>query len=195
MAVFFRVLLLVTSYFVGSIPTGYWFANWIFGVDVTKKGSGSIGATNVARVLGDKRFFLGIFFLDFLKAAGFLWLCRYFAIDFLGLNFLFILAVGLLLGNSYSIFLGFNGGKGVATTLGVLAALYPIKFILIFLIIWLFILLVAKSVDVASLVAFLFLLIFSFFVFDFSSINLLFIVFVNLWICFRHKENIKRLCI
>jgi len=190
-----KALLLVASYFVGSVPTGYWFANCLFGVDVTKKGSGNIGATNVARVLGDKRFFFGIFFLDFLKAAGFLWICKYFAINFLGLDFLFILAVGLLLGNSYSIFLGFNGGKGVATTLGILAVLYSFKFILIFLIPWLFVLLIVKSVDVASLIAFLLLLIFSCFVFAFSSTNLLFLIFVNFWIWFRHRENIKRLWI
>ncbi len=188
-------LLLVASYFVGSIPTGYWFAKYMFGVDVTKKGSGNIGATNVARVLGDKRFFFVIFFLDFLKAAGFLWICKYFAIDFLGLDFLFIIAVGLLVGNAYSIFLRFSGGKGVATALGVLAVLYSAKFIIIFLIIWLFVLVVAKSVDVASLVSFLFLLFFSCFVFAFSSTNLLFLIFVNLWIWFRHRENIKRLCI
>ena len=55
------------SYLVGSVPTGYWFAKHFFNIDITERGSGNIGATNIGRVFG-KKYFALIFLIDFLKA-------------------------------------------------------------------------------------------------------------------------------
>ncbi len=109
------------AYLIGSIPFGYLIARTIGGVDIRTVGSGNIGATNVGRVLGF-RFFVAVFLLDFLK--GFL--PTRFLLDSFGAT-LFNLPVGVavatILGHNFPIFLGFKGGKGVATSLGAVSAL------------------------------------------------------------------------
>ncbi|HBS48477.1 TPA: acyl-phosphate glycerol 3-phosphate acyltransferase [Candidatus Dependentiae bacterium] len=179
----------ILGYFVGSIPTGYLFTNYLFGVDITQKGSGNIGATNVARIFGKKFFFL-IFFLDAGKAFLFLLLCRYFVCDF---NFLFLIAVFILLGNAYSPFLRFRGGKGVATSFGLLLFLYPLYLLLPAVWVWIFIFALSKRVDISSLFSFLFILIFSLFIVSPLSYDFIFLLFVFIFVSFRHVSNIKNL--
>ena len=128
-------LLILISYLIGSVPSGYWFAKIFFGIDVTKHGSGNIGATNVARVLKNKKYFFLIFFFDFVKS----FLTLFVSAKFLNVDLpwrvvplwkvipygLLLLSVFLILGNAHSIFLQFRGGKCVATTLGILSFLFP----------------------------------------------------------------------
>ncbi len=115
------LLPLALAYLVGSIPFGYLIARTIAGVDIRTLGSGNIGATNVGRVLGF-RFFVAVFLLDFLK--GYL-PTRFFPSAFgLGWPDLPVgVAVAAILGHNFPIFLGFKGGKGVATSLGAVWAL------------------------------------------------------------------------
>ena len=154
-------MLSIFSYLIGSIPTGFWFAKYFFNIDVTKYGSGNIGATNVARVLGSKKYFFLIFLLDFFKAFFALLIFNIFLKNFFisnfASNFLLIFAVFLLIGNAYSVFLKFKGGKGVATTLGICAFILPFGLFVLFLLSWLAILIFAKRVDVASVCSVLFL--------------------------------------
>ena len=69
---FSKILFLISAYLVGSIPTGYLFAKYFFDCDITQEGSGNIGATNIGRVLGRRKYFFLIFFLDSFKAYGLL---------------------------------------------------------------------------------------------------------------------------
>lgn len=112
--------LIPLGYLAGSIPFGLVIARAIAGVDVRKAGSGNIGATNVLRVVGSKAGALTLV-LDALKGWAPVALGR-----FLGMSDLLVAAIGLaaFLGHLYPPFLGFRGGKGVATALGVLLALF-----------------------------------------------------------------------
>lgn len=114
-------LALALAYLVGSIPFGYLIGRWVGKVDIRTVGSGNIGATNVGRVLGF-RFFVAVFALDFAKG--------YLPTRFLpgplapGAPDLPVgVAVAAILGHNFPIFLGFKGGKGVATSLGAVWAL------------------------------------------------------------------------
>lgn len=116
------IVILLGAYLVGSIPTGYVVGRLCGVSDIRQHGSGTIGATNVARILG-KKFFPIIFLADVLKAAGYMALVSYLGIS----QPVFLSAACMLvLGNIYSIFLGGDGGKGVATSIGVFAVVQPL---------------------------------------------------------------------
>ncbi len=189
----------IISYIIGSIPTGYWFTKYLFGIDITKSGSKSIGATNVARILKDKKYFLIIFFLDFFKAV----LCLFFLTFLLSnyfqpvllANFLILNAIILLVGNSYSIFVNFKGGKGVATTLAIILFFYSFKLFLIFIGFWAIVLFYTKKIFIASLFAMYLVTCLYFFFFFESHLALLFLFFLSLWLTFRHITNIKKILI
>lgn len=136
---------LIGAYLIGSIPTGYLVAQWAGIADIRKHGSGNIGATNVARTLGIHFFFI-VFFIDALKAFGYM---RYMQSMTHDLLTHYLLAVALLLGNIFSLFLEFRGGKGVATSVGIGLALMPSLFLYV-LGIWLAILAMIKTVGIAS---------------------------------------------
>ncbi len=119
--------LMPAAYLVGSIPFGL-IVGLSRGVDPRKAGSGNIGATNVGRLLGG-RFFALVFILDMLKGlipmlAG-AFVLR--GVEPAAATYLFWLGVGFacIAGHMHSIFLGFKGGKGVATSSGVILGLYP----------------------------------------------------------------------
>lgn len=189
----------LVSYLIGSIPTGYWFAKYFFNIDITERGSGNIGASNIGRVFG-KKYFALVFLIDFLKA--FLTL---YAIDMItgwggldhtcGQKLLIFNAFALLLGNAYSIFLNFKGGKGVATTAGILACLFPFKLLLVFACLWVLVLAITHRPFIASLfAAYLSCIIFYFIFLENTNIYLFyFLIFVCVWLTFRHMENIRRM--
>lgn len=126
---------ILVGYLVGSIPSGVLVSKFISKVDVREYGSGKIGATNVLRTAGKKAAAL-VLFLDLLKGA----LAVIFAGLIVGRNYLVIgedFGLGLLVaqvlaalasivGHNWSVFLGFKGGRGVATFFGGLAALCPV---------------------------------------------------------------------
>lgn len=108
------------AYLCGSVPFGY-FAGRLRGVDLRKEGSGNIGATNAARVLG-KPWGVAVFALDFLKGFAPALLARIW-----GMPELVQVGAGLcaILGHNFPVWLGFRGGKGIATSAGAIVALYP----------------------------------------------------------------------
>jgi len=138
------LLLSLLAYVIGGIPTGYLIARMRGIVDIRNYGSGNIGATNAARVLGWPYFVL-IFFLDAGKAFLFVFVLKaYFdPIQCYGA------ATCLLLGNIFSPFLQGRGGKGVATLSGLLAALHPFV-VMLMLCIWVLVLLLIRIVGIAS---------------------------------------------
>lgn len=112
---------LIAAYLVGSIPFGLIFGYLIKGVDIRRHGSRNIGATNAARVIGWKWFPL-VLLLDAAKGAG-PCLAGELLRDSAGVDLALLAAIGALLGHFYSVFIGFKGGKGVATGLGVVLVL------------------------------------------------------------------------
>lgn len=115
-----NLCLIFAAYFLGSIPFGWLIARGIKGVDIRTLGSGNIGASNVSRVCG--RFWgRTTLVLDAAKGAGptafALWVSRPELAAALGL--------AAVLGHCWSVFLGFKGGKGVATSAGVMAVMVP----------------------------------------------------------------------
>ena len=114
------VLTLVVAYLIGSIPTGYIVVKLLKGEDIRKIGSGSTGATNVKRVLG-KGWFFGVMLMDAFKGALPVVIAKHFDFE---IGLLAVLAaVAVLIGHSKSIFLGFTGGKSVASGVGTILAL------------------------------------------------------------------------
>lgn len=116
------LIALALSYALGSIPTGLWLGLWLRGIDIRLHGSKNIGATNTMRVLGRQ---LGATALALDIAKGIvpvLFFSRAAAWEHLPLA----CGVAAILGHSFSVFLGFRGGKGVATSTGVFAALLPL---------------------------------------------------------------------
>jgi acyl phosphate:glycerol-3-phosphate acyltransferase len=150
------VLLLLGAYFLGGVPFGYLVARWR-GVDIFAQGSGNIGATNVGRVLG-RRFGLLVFALDFAKgalpvAAGLALAGRLdpstpIPPDVYGVG----AGLAALLGHLFSPYLGFRGGKGVATGAGVVVVLFPVA-ALGALLAWIAVVSATRTVSLASLTA------------------------------------------
>lgn len=122
-----RLIFVIFSYLVGSIPFGLLLAR-AKGVDVRKKGSGNIGATNVARCVG-KAYGVATLVLDFSK--GFFPILIYFSVwgRHTGDPLAGLVGLSSVLGHCFSIFLLGKGGKGVATAAGVVLALSPTAFL------------------------------------------------------------------
>ena len=179
--------ILILSYLLGSIPNGLIFGKLIWHKDLRQFGSKNIGATNAWRVLGRQAGIL-IFLLDFLKGALSVKLAEIFIGDAWAIICAGIFAI---LGHTFSIFLKFHGGKGVATGLGVIAMMMPKVTAIVFLI-WLAIFIVTRYVSVASIIAAVSTPILAF-IFDEPKEFVLFGLAAALFIIFRHRENILRL--
>jgi glycerol-3-phosphate acyltransferase PlsY len=140
----------LASYVIGASPFGYLAGKW-HGVDIREHGSGNIGATNVLRVLG-KRTGLPVFALDMLKGWLPVMITRW-VLDARGIpsDWPAILAgVGAVLGHNFTFWLNFRGGKGIATSSGVLLALLPIP-LAAALATWLLLFFATRYVAVASI--------------------------------------------
>ena len=128
---------LVLGYLSGSLPWGLWLGRWLRGVDVRTLGSKNLGATNVYRSLGPG-IGIAVLLLDIAKGGLPVWLVPGLAVaaGFPGGPEWCRLAVGLaaVLGHVFTVFAGFQGGKGVATTVGVLLALSPPAFLVFVLV-------------------------------------------------------------
>ena len=148
------VLSCIASYLFGSLPFGLWVGLITKGVDIRTLGSHNIGATNVLRVLGVGPGLL-VFALDTLKGGAVLAFIKIlFNMQNMSIPIWWqiIIVLCAIFGHTYSIFLKFKGGKGVATTLGALLALNPLV-AAIGLSIWVIILILTKYVSLASIIA------------------------------------------
>lgn len=188
------ILTIITAYLIGSIPFGYLIVKKYKGIDIRKIGSGNIGATNVKRVAG-RKFSLIVQTLDMLK--GFLPVVTLsLTYQYINYNFsknllLSIVCLATILGHNYTLFLGFKGGKGVATTVGAIIYILPIPTFCGILSYGLLKLL-TKVVSIKSL-ALSFVIFITTLVLNYSiELTMLsFLAFILIMI--RHKDNIKRL--
>jgi glycerol-3-phosphate acyltransferase PlsY len=141
-------LIALGAFLLGSIPTGYLVAR-AKGVDIRRHGSGNIGATNVFRTLG-KPLGILVFFIDALKGFSAVWLANHFgqACPWTGI----VAAVAAIAGHNYTPWLGFKGGKGIATSAGVLLALMPWA-VLIIAAVWFTVFKISRYVSLASICA------------------------------------------
>ena len=179
------VLLSALAFLLGSLPTGLIVAR-IKGVDLKNAGSGNIGATNVLRTTGKGAALLTLTG-DSLKGVCAVLIARYF-----GSGVLFEGLVGLcaVLGHNFSLFLKFKGGKGVATSLGVLT-IYSPQTGLFTIIIWLMTVLITRYSSLGALVSFG-LLPLSALVLD-SREKMPVLLALTVLIFIRHRDNISRI--
>ena len=141
---------LLLGYLLGSVPFGF-IAGRFNGIDIRAHGSGNIGATNVWRVCG-WRFGLPVFILDALKGVAAIWLGVRFAYPEPSQLFSIVCAAGCILGHSFPVWLKFKGGKGVATSLGVMIGLMPFPTLIVFAV-WALIFKASGYVSLASIIA------------------------------------------
>lgn len=182
------LLLLVAAYLVGSIPSS-WIAGRLARVDLTERGSGNLGGTNVFRVLG-MSYALPVVVVD--VAKGFVPAWFFAAWDGHPAGQL-ALAYGLcaIAGHVWSVFLGFRGGKGVATSGGVLIALVPVA-ALVGLLVWGGTVLLTRTVSVASLTAATALPVVAWLL-DAEPEKVSFTVVLAVLVWWTHRSNVRRL--
>jgi glycerol-3-phosphate acyltransferase PlsY len=187
---------IIISYLLGSIPTAYILGRALRGIDIRKFGSGNVGATNAFRVLGP-RWGIAVLILD--AAKGIIpvtLLANYLQIYWSNSSIILRIILGLvcICGHNWTLFLRFKGGKGVATTLGVLAGLGIIVVelrlvLLLVILVWLVIFLLFRVVSVASVLSAVSLPVFMF-VLKQSKELIILSVILSLLIVIRHKKNL-----
>ena len=175
------------SYLLGSIPNGLILGKAIWGVDLRQHGSKNIGATNAWRTIG-KAGGISIFVLDFLKGA----ISAYLGLHLGGSELAGVLCgILAIAGHSWSVFLAFKGGKGVATGLGVIAALMPEVTLIVFAV-WFAIVYFTGYVSLGSIVGAALVPILTLF-FGLHTEFLILGLIAAVFIIYRHKSNIERL--
>jgi acyl phosphate:glycerol-3-phosphate acyltransferase len=146
------VLVLVAAYLLGSIPFGYLIVRAKEGADVRETGSGGTGATNVTRKAGKKAGIITLL-LDAAKGAAAVLLARWLLTDDLGINWWTAAAsIVAVIGHCFPVWLGFRGGKGVATGVGVFLALSPLA-VAIALLVFIFVVWLTRYVSLGSITA------------------------------------------
>jgi glycerol-3-phosphate acyltransferase PlsY len=183
--------LLLAAYLLGSVPYGY-LAGRCCGKDLRREGSGNIGATNALRVLG-KPWGYSVFFLDFCKG--------FFPVLLLKLNgvpevLTVACAVLLIVGHNFPVWLGFRGGKGIATSAGVILALFPPLVFFSALAGWILLFFLTRYVSVASLTAAFLISVSALFLWFQGSLSGLLLgvaLVLALMALLRHRSNIGRL--
>ena len=196
-----RILLLIIGYFIGNIETGYIFGK-IHKMDIRNYGSGNAGATGALRVLGAKAG-LVVFLGDFCKSLIPCLAVRFIFRDNVSLSYIYMLYIGLgvVLGHNFPFYLGFKGGKGVASTAGIIMAL-DIRIAVVCLIVFIITVAITRYVSLGSIFVMIILIGMSHFFVKFSygfgegaspmEFRLL-TAAVGLLSIFMHRANIKRL--
>lgn len=215
--IYYIILCAIIGYLIGSIPFGYIIVRMVKGLDIRTLGSGNIGATNVGRVAG---FWYGVlcFILDLNKGflgalSPFIFSVQLYGKEWLGINTdiqsvlepsFIVSGFFAIIGHFFPLYIGFKGGKGVATAMGVFILLAPSP-LLIAVIIWLAVLILSRYVSLASIAASFGLAAASFVIDEYyflhtekglqsSSPIIIFICCImGALVILRHKQNIKRL--
>lgn len=194
-----RIISLLIGYVLGLIQSGY-IVGRLYKLDIREHGSKNPGATNALRVLGKKAGAM-VFLGDFLKSLIPCLAISYIFRDNIDLKYVLLLYMGLgvVLGHNYPFYLGFKGGKGVASTAGILTAL-DIRIALILLLIFIAVTVATKYISLASIFVMLGFIIISFFYSGFIRLSPSFsiefrilCIVISLLSIWRHRSNIVRL--
>jgi len=181
-------IVILISYFIGNFSTSYILGKSLKSIDIRNYGSGNAGATNVLRVLGAK-IALITFLADALKGV----LAVYIGGKILGYDGELLSAIFVILGHNWPVLLKFKGGKGVATTIGVMLTISPILSLII-IIIGIIILLITKYVSLSSILGMILLPILGIVVNkEFEPKFFGFTLFISIMAIYRHRNNIVRL--
>ncbi|MBP5719422.1 MAG: glycerol-3-phosphate 1-O-acyltransferase PlsY [Abditibacteriota bacterium] len=182
-----NAVVILLCYLFGSIPFGLIAGKLVKGIDIRNVGSGNIGATNVLRAVGPIPALI-VFLLDVFKGAGAVLLCRDLGMS----EYLIVLGgIAALVGHTCSVFLGFKGGKGVATLLGLVIGINPIM-VAVALGIWIIVVAITRYVSLGSIIASLTTSIIICFIKLHPIYKIVFLL-VSLFVVIKHKDNIKRL--
>ena len=176
-------IIIFLCYLSGSIPFGFLLTKIFLNKDIRDIGSGNIGATNALRT-GNKLIGYTTLLLDVSKAVV--------AVIFIKLNYpdyIYVASLSVFLGHVFPVWLKFNGGKGVATYVGILCSI-NIFFGFIFIISWMIVFLISKYSSLSSILASLVLPVY---IFMFEIYNFIFFLIMFVLILYTHRENIKRL--
>ncbi len=178
----------IIAYLFGSIPTGYLIAKQLFGIDIRNFGSKNIGATNMFRTLGAKPALI-VLLVDVIKGAIPVLIAQW----LLPNDVLASLLAGAVavIGHNYTCWLNFKGGRGVATSLGVVITLVPLGALLVFLI-WAVIVYITRYVSLGSIIGAVCAPVTAWY-FGYDSKVQIFIAVMALLVIVGHKDNIKRL--
>lgn len=182
------VIVAIIAYLFGSIPTGYLVAKRLFGIDIREFGSKNIGATNMFRTFGPKPALI-VLFIDVAKGALPVLLTQIMLPE----NVFASLLAGALavIGHNYTCWLNFKGGRGVATSLGVVVTLMPWGAFIV-LVIWALVVYVTRYVSLASIIGAICAPIISWH-FGYDVKVQIFIAIMAFLVVVGHKDNIKRL--
>ncbi len=191
-----NILALVFAYLIGSVPTSVWLGKYYHGIDIREHGSGNAGATNTFRIFG-KKLGITVLIIDILKGCIAVKLFYVLYESGQSVDELFNLKIRLgicaLLGHVFPIYVGFKGGKGVATLLGIILALNheaALMSIGVFLIVFL----ITRYVSLSSILAGLF---FPVVVMVISKTSqpamVVFALMISVAVVITHQKNIERL--
>ena len=187
----------VLAYLMGSFSSAVWIGKWFYNTDVRTQGSGNAGATNTFRVLGTKAGII-VMVIDIVKAWGAVTMAHVFARDNLTANqfvdYQIILGALAVLGHVFPVFTGFKGGKGVASLVGVIIALYSPYIFLLVLVCFALVFIITRYVSLASITASILFTILAIFVFHEQNTYLIVLAaLIAVFIPLTHHKNIRRL--
>jgi glycerol-3-phosphate acyltransferase PlsY len=200
MIIFYKIIFVIAAYLFGSIPIAYILYKAKTGGDIREQGSGNVGGTNIARTVGATAGVITIL-IDVLKGFP-----PILAVYFLFPDDLILVAITTVvavLGHDYSIYLNFKGGKGIATSLGVIIGLCSFPFagstilirilpMIIILAVWLVIFIIFRIVSLASLIAAVAVPL-SFYFSKYPLTIVIAAIFLFILKFIAHRDNIKRL--
>ncbi|NLY88611.1 MAG: glycerol-3-phosphate 1-O-acyltransferase PlsY [Firmicutes bacterium] len=180
------LIAVIISYFIGGFLTAGVISS-IKRVDLSKKGSGNLGATNTLRVFGPFAATL-VLLGDIAKGVLGVWV----GLRLGGREVAALCGLAVIIGHNWPLFFGFQGGKGIATTLGAMILLVP-KAIMVVIPLWVLVVLLTRYVSLASLLAAVALPVATYFFYPGQKLVLLFAAGSALLAIYRHQENIRRL--
>jgi glycerol-3-phosphate acyltransferase PlsY len=191
------LILILVSYIIGSFPTAVWVGKIFHNIDIREHGSCNAGATNTFRVLGNKWGWI-VLFVDIGKgylaaSLPFFLSSLYYGFKDEVLILQLIASLCAVVGHVFPVFANFRGGKGVATTLGIILAI-NLDTALISLAIFLIVFLITQYVSLGAIIASILFPFISFFAMhEDARIMIIFSILVSLIVLFSHRKNINRL--